>query len=268
MSYPADPYQGSSWPNPEDPDETQQADDYDLLVALRYGWDKFSRNAGVWIGLTLITSAIGFVIYLLVMAGVGALFVAVLASASSGTSPEMVGTMIGLATGGGLVVMVGTVLMPLVLLLVNMSLLRAAVDTVRGRDCTFKSAFRTEGFGQFVLLGLCFSGGFFLISVIAALAQSPVVSILGILAEVAFAVLFSFAPYFVLDRQISAGAALKASYQFVVHQPGPVLITVVLAGLVGGIGALVVIGTIVTVPVALIMTSYAVVKLQGELPAP
>lgn len=68
---------------------------------------------------------------------------------------------------------------------------------------------------------------------------------------------FLFAPFFLVDQDLGAIDAMKASWQHTSHQTIRTLLLILLSGLIATIGCAFVIGGIVTVPMALVMYAAA-----------
>lgn len=228
--------------------------------AVGYGWKKFSAAPVPFLLIGLIIGAVSGLVYL-----VGtAIFAGMLAAASASPTGEVNQ---GAVFAGLALFFVVMALGIFAAFVVNVGMQRAALDTVRGRPVTVGSAFRTENLGQYVLLYLLLVAAYVVISIV--LNFIPVLgSILSFLLILAAGVLFFFAPYFILDKGMSAIDALKASYAAARANLGQVVIVVLVTGLIAAAGGVLCgVGAFVTLPLALIASAYAYLMLQGEMPA-
>ena len=72
-----------------------------------------------------------------------------------------------------------------------------------------------------------------------------------------------FASFFALDLRLGAVPALRASYELVRANPGTVALAALIAGITAAAGVVaLVIGTLVTVPLATLLTAYTYRKLK------
>lgn len=239
-----------------EPSDAPVAGRVDLGAALRYGWRKFASNPWPFVLVLLLMGGLMALAYAVLLA----LFSALLASESGSGSFGVTAVLI-LVIGGPLVP-------TLVGLIAGMWLVRASVDAVRGRSVTFKSALRAESMGQYrALWGLLTVGAIVLTVALSFLHAFG--TILLVLAFVAGSVVTIFAPFLVLDRQISAIAALRTSYSMAVANLGRTTVAVLVLTLMSAAGGIVCgLGVFVTGPLTLIALASIYLSIQGENPAP
>ena len=229
----------------------------DIGAALSYGWNKFKANPVPFILILLISGAASGLVYAI---GLGMMAAVVVAAGESGGSSGVI-----IASILALVVTLAAVF---VMLVVNMALLRAAIDTARGRMVTLGTAFRRDDLTQYLALFGILVGGILVVNIVLAFIPG-IGSLLATVVGLAAGVLFFFAPYLVLDRRMPAVEALKASYAMAVANIGQTILVVLVVGLVSAAGALACgIGTFVTVPLSLIAAASIYLSLQGEPSAP
>jgi uncharacterized membrane protein len=233
----------------------------DIGSALKYGWAKFTAAPLPYILIGLIIGVVTAVVY-----GIAsAILAAVIASSINSTTGEVnTGGLVALTIITSVVFLIGA----FVALVANMGMLRAAIDTVRGRPVTVGSAFRTDDLAQYILLQVILVGAYLVVTIVLGLIPF-LGSILTFVAGIAIGVLFYFAPYFVLDKKMPAVEALKASYAAATANFGQVILVVIVTGLIAAAGGIVCgVGALVSLPVALIAAAFAYVVLQREPVAP
>lgn len=222
----------------------------DLGMALSYGWRKFAENPWPFILMILMIAGLVFVSYLVEVAVIGA----IIAGASSASSLTV-----------GLILVGLTPLIPtFVGLALGIGLVRASIDTVRGLPVTFGRSFRRDGIGQYLAFwGLLFVGVLVLVVVFSFL--QAIGTVLIILAAVASSVLTLYAPYLILDRRMSAIAALRASCAMAAANLGQTFVNVLVLGVVSSVGGLLCgVGVFVTGPLTLIALASMYMSAQGE----
>lgn len=222
----------------------------DLGIALSYGWRKFAENPWPFILMILMIAGLILVSYLVEVAVIGA----IIAGASSASSLTV-----------GLILVGLTPLIPtFVGLALGIGLVRASIDTVRGLPVTFGRSFRRAGIGQYLAFwGLLFAGA--LVLVVALSFLQAIGTVLIILAAVASSVLTLYAPYLILDRGMSAIAALRASCAMAAANLGQTFVNVLVLGVVSSVGGLLCgVGVFVTGPLTLIALASMYMSAQGE----
>jgi hypothetical protein len=140
---------------------------------------------------------------------------------------------------------------------VTLGLYRAALMVTAGETPELGKVFTTDRLGEFIIGSLLYA----LIVVVGL--------ILCIVPGVIAAVMLYFYGFYILDRNLSATDALRASYDLVRTHAGPVVALLLVALLVYFVGFLLCgIGVLVTGPIALIMVAYGYRVLNNEPVAP
>lgn len=222
----------------------------DLGAALSYGWRKFAENPWPFILMILMIAGLVFVSYLVEVAVIGA----IIAGASSASSLTV-----------GLILVGLTPLIPtFVGLALGIGLVRASIDTVRGLPVTFASSFRRDGIGQYLAFWGILFAGVLVLGVVLSFLQT-VGTVLLFLAAAASSVFTLYAPYLILDRRMSAIAALRASCAMAAANLGQTFVNVLVLGVVSSVGGLLCgVGAFVTGPLTLIALASMYMSAQGE----
>lgn len=218
----------------------QPADDWSIGDALGYGWTKFTQNVGQILLaalLLLIASAIGFGISVPIRNAVdngdGSFFVLELANA------------------------LAQIIVTFLTWIVQAAIVRGALDITEGRRFEIGGLFSRINIGNVVIAAL-------LVSIITFVG-----TLLCILPGIVAWFMLLFTPFFVVDRDLPAVEAIKASFNFTRANLGNMLVWVIVGGIVYVIGyCLCGVGIIVTAPVVLIGAAYTYKKLSGQPVAP
>jgi uncharacterized membrane protein len=224
---------------------------YDAVEAIKYGWAKFSKNAGPFVVGALIVAAISIGFSLL-----GQL----LAAAIFDTSPtrtidpdtglvtfESAGFLTGFLANA-LVSFVGQVITTLALA----GLLKMAFDAVDGREVSLGTMF--EGWDKVQVL---------VATILVGLATFVGI-LLCVIPGIIVAVLTAFTTAFVVDKKLGAVDAIKASIALVRDNLGPVIVWILLAIVCAVVGAIACgVGLLVAIPVILVSQAYTVRALTG-----
>lgn len=214
--------------------------------AFNWGWRKFTENLGPLILGTLI---LGAGVYLIV----GIVYAIMFAGAAASVDPntgEISGAGAGLLGIGGLFLVALTMFLSV---FVQAVVIRVSLEISYGRPVTLGSFFRVDDFGK-VLVAALLVGLFSAIGIM-----------LCILPGIIFAFFAQFTLYFVIEKNLSAMDAIKASFSLVNRNLGTVVVLylgVLVANLIGQM--LCGVGVLVSVPVGLLATVYVYRRLQGE----
>jgi uncharacterized membrane protein len=207
--------------------------------ALGYGWARFRGSPT--------TYALG----VLVLAG--GLAVAAVAGALVQTA------MVDVTSGLGVSLLAGALAVGLLVLaaqVLGAGFLRGALGVTEGRPFEVRDVLRTEGIGRIVTTGLVIAAGTFL------------GSLLCYLPGLAVAFLTQWSLYFVIDRGLGPGAAIRASVDLVTSRLTESLVWFVVGGLVVAAGAaLCGVGLLVALPVVLLGGAYTYRALTGQVVA-
>jgi len=212
----------------------------DVGLAISWAFDKFKSNAAAFVGLAAVVT----VVYVLQNIGTNALQNIVVDC----TNPETPGQVnactaeLGLSAIAAIVI---SLLFSLVAFIAQIGVQRAASRSTQGVPPTFAEMFTTQHLGKYILYMIVFAilGGLGLI--------------LCILPGLVVFFLLQLGPYYILDKGLSVGEAIKASYNAVSKNIGPALIMTILNVLVQILGGLFFgLLTLVTLPFACLFTAH------------
>lgn len=196
--------------------------------AISFGWSKFSRNAGVWIGVT-----------------VAALVLQILLSSIfngfdfSADPEDLTGDVTALS-------LVGTIVTSIVGYLVQAAFVRGALSEVDGQRPAFGTFLQIGPVGAVIIAGLLVGIG------------TSIGLILCILPGIAFAFFTWWTMQFVLDANQDAITAIKSSFNAIKTNIGTLLLLGLALVGINLLGALLcLIGLIVTIPVTILAVTYA-----------
>ncbi|KAA1398226.1 hypothetical protein [Aeromicrobium ginsengisoli] len=134
-------------------------------------------------------------------------------------------------------------LIPVSLLQTNLQ--RVALAIADGTTPTFAMLYDTRGFGRLLVTFLTLG------------AATLVGMVLCFLPGLAFGFFASFTILFVLDQDMRTVEAIKASFRLVREHLGLALLSVLLIGVISGLGSYaIVVGLAVSIPVSLLMQVY------------
>lgn len=195
--------------------------------ALGYAWNKFKANAGVWIGIT-------FIVFLIQVA-VSWIFGLDDSYRTSDFNDyfsvwRIVGTLVSMIVG----------------YLVSAALIRGALHEVDGTKPGIGSFFQFTNVGAIILAS-------FLVGIITSIGF-----ILFIIPGIILLFLTWWTLQFVIDQEKDAIAAIKASFEVISQNVGPLALLAIVLGLLNVVGALLCgVGLLVTIPVTEIASTYA-----------
>lgn len=249
------PPQGGFPPPPGGGFGAPQQQPFNIGDAFSWAWNKFSKNA--------VALIVSMLVYWLIFAVVGGLFYFVFASTLTNvvttTDPDSYSTQTtaDLSTGSIVVGIIGFVVILFLGFLAQASYSTGLLDIADGREVTIGSFFKPRNFGAAAVTAL-------LVAVIFVIGYALCI-IPGIVAIflLAYAVLFS------VDRGLSAGDALRSSFETVKANAGQSILATFLSGLVAGAGAILCyVGALVTGPLGQLVQVYAYRRLSGGQVAP
>jgi len=212
-----------------------------------YGWQKFTRNGGLFIGAGLVW----FVIFLVASGIVAAVFGGI-DHVFRATSGGRIGFSLGF--------LVVSLVAGLIGYLIQAIFIKAALDLTEGRRVGFGDFFRFVDAGPVVLTALI------LAAIGAVLGAIPVIG--GLAAFVVnFLLLFTF--WFVIDKKLSPVDAMQASYRLITANLSTMILFYLLVAATIIVGILVCfVGLLVAVPLVLLATAFLFRRLLGDPIAP
>ncbi|QIK83817.1 hypothetical protein [Sanguibacter sp. HDW7] len=221
------------------------ANPFDVGPAFSYGWERFKTNAGVFIG--------GMIAW---VAGVGIVFAilsAMLLGSASAAATSDAGGLGLFAAGFGFGFFVLLTLTGVLVLLASAGLTNAALVVTRTGRVSFGDFFKIPNLVQVLLVSLLV--GF----------ASGIVSFTGV-GPIVVAFFAVFALHFAIDKGMSAIDAIKASINIAKSNVGPVAILVIVAAIVASVGSVVIVGSLITAPIAMLATAFCYRRAIGEQP--
>jgi uncharacterized membrane protein len=240
---------------------------FDIGAGFSWAWNKFSKNAGPLIVPALVY---GLVIGAIAAVAYFAIFAAVLGTAgldsSSVTYDPNTGTYSGGFSDGGasvfsftfILIMVGAVLVFVVLgALVQSAYLNGVLKIADGQPVAIGDFFKPRNIGQVLIAGL-------IVGLLTAIGYG-----LCYLPGIIVALFTMFTYFFVIDRNLGAIDAIKASFDTVKNNIGSSILAFLIAGITMAVGGAVCgVGIIVALPVAQLLLAYTYRTLAGGQVAP
>ncbi|MGY4642943.1 hypothetical protein [Cellulomonas sp. URHB0016] len=222
-----------------------------LGESLSYGWNKFTRHGGTFIGAGLVwivgASLVGSLV-LLVFGGPG----------------EVFGTRTGMGMGRFSFpwILVST-LWSLLAFVVQAVFLRAALRVTYGREIGFRDFFDFADLGPVLLTALVLAGVNLVVGFVSWIPG------IGFLVSVVVNFFLYFTLFFVVDKRLQPVEAIRASVDLIRANPGSTVLFVLVAGLLVLAGFVAcVVGSFVAIPVVLLASVYFYRRLLGEPIAP
>ena len=205
--------------------------------ALTYGWEKFRANVG-----PIITAVVVYVVGSVVVFGL--LYATIFAAARGGDA--------GLA-GALFVGAIMVVAITLLAFLVQAGLIRGALAITRGERPTTAHFFTTDKLGPVVGASL-----------LVALATG-IGSLLCYIPGIIVAYLTQYTLYFLIDKDMGAIDAIRASVQFTIAHPGTLIVFAIVGYLILVVASVAcLLPLLVAFPVVLIAQAYLYKRLQDE----
>jgi uncharacterized membrane protein len=143
----------------------------------------------------------------------------------------------------------------LVSMVAYLGIFNAGLMATSGQPVDFGKAFQTDRWGDWIVFSILYG---------LLLAVGYALCLIGALFVIAF---WGLAPFYFLDQGKSAGEALSASLAATRSNPGLPLALGLLA-LVGWVGSIVCIGSLVTIPIAIIGAAFLYRQATGQSVAP
>ncbi|WP_102508019.1 hypothetical protein [Sanguibacter massiliensis] len=222
------------------------ADPFDIGSALTYGWERFSSNAvALVVGTLAWVAGVSIVVTILWGVLVGGSLFALL------TSPDTAGVFAA-GFGGGFFLLV--VLSVVLGLLAEAGQINASLVVTRTGRVEIGDFFKIPNLGQVLLASL----------VLVLAAAITAITIIGPLVVMFFGL---FALHFVMDKGMGAIDAIKASIDVVKKNLGSAILLTIVVSIVSAAGSIVLVGSLVTTPIALVALAFAYRRVIGEQPA-
>ncbi len=230
---------------------------YDAVGAIKYGWEKFSKKPAE----LLVPMLVALVVVGLVFAVIYAVLGALLLGGGGFTTDPATGVTTYDAGPGFLAFMVGYAVMLLFSVLVGQfvgaALVRGGVDTVDGRPVSMGSIWQGWDKGQVALAGLLLAVGI------------AIGYVLCIIPALIFGFLTQYTLFFVVDQEMKAVDAIKASIAFTRAHLAETLVFYLLASVTLFVGALLCgLGLLVAGPVVVVGSAYTYRVLNGHQVSP
>lgn len=218
--------------------------------AFGYGWNKFKANLGPILIAALAMFAVVATIQIMQAVVTSGNEIKFEVDADTGQLTSTSGGMLG---GSILASLFFGGLSFLAQLVIQSGIIKGSLDLTRGKSISLGSMFSGFDFVQVIVASL----------IIAA------ATIIGLVACVlpGLAVMFfsAFTLYFIIDKQMPAIAAIKASISFVMANAGTLIVFFLASIAAYIVGALLCgVGLLVAIPVVVIAQAYAYRTLQGE----
>ena len=230
--------------------------------AVSYAWAKYQKN---WTPFVLALLA-----YLGVFLVIGIIWIVISSAitssatkAGSFTVDPTTGQMtysdassLGLI-GGLLLTAVAVLLFTLLGYLIQANLIRGGLAVVRGQSVEFASFFKFDNFGPIVLASL-------LVAVLTAVGF-----FLCYLPGLAVSFFTGYFLFFLIDKNLSPVDSIKASFEFVKGNFGPLLLFWIVCAAITFVGAIVCyVGLLVAVPVVIVAQAFTYLKLNNQEVSP
>lgn len=149
-------------------------------------------------------------------------------------------------------------------LALSIGLVRASIDTVRGLPVSVKGSFRRGGVGHYLAFWVLMGIGMSVLAVMLS-ALKTFGTVLLVLVVVGSCVFTLYAPYLILDREMSAIGAIRASCRLAAANLGQTFISILALGALSLAGALLFgVGMFITGPLTSIALACIYLSAQDE----
>lgn len=212
----------------------------DIGAAISWAFDRFKANAAAFVGLAAVVT----VVYVLQGVGTSSLQ-NILVDCSNPETPGQLNACTAALGASAVAAIVISLLFALIAFIAQIGVQRAAIRSTQGVPPSFSQMFTTQNLGTYILYMIVFA----------------ILGMLGlflcILPGLVVFFLLQLGPYYILDKGMSVGDAIKASYQAVSKNIGPALMMTILNVLVQLLGGLFFgLLTLVTLPFACLFTAH------------
>ena len=220
-----------------DPVPTPQAS---VGTAISWAFDRFKANAAGFVGLAAVVT----IVYVLQNIGTTPLQ-NILVDCSNPETPGQLNACTAALGMSAIVAIVLSLLFALVAFVAQIGVQRAAIRSTQGVPPTFSEMFTTQYLGRYILYMIVFA----------------ILGVLGLILCILPGLLVFFflqlGPYYILDKGLSVGDAVKASITAVRANVGPALIMTVVNVLVQILGGMFFgLLTLITLPFAALFTAH------------
>ena len=222
---------------------------WDIGSAFSWGWAKFQQNVAQLIiaALAIFAGVVVYVIAYIIIAALSSSDVTCSTDSNFNYSCDTTGGLPWIVQFGLTFLLLGVLFLFITVIQVGMA--RGALGVTEGRPFKAAEVFKFENIGQVILLGLIYAVGFLL-----CVFPGVILSFLG-----------SYALFFIVDRNMGAVDALKASTNMITKDFGRAGVWALLALVITAVGEAVCgVGLLVAFPVALLGSAYTYKKLNGQ----
>jgi uncharacterized membrane protein len=234
----------ASMPPPPQP----SAPRIDIGAAISWAFDRFKSNAAAFVGLAAVVT----VVY--VLQGVGtASLQNILVDCSNPETPGQLNACTAALGASAVAAIVISLFFALIAFIAQIGVQRAAIRSTQGVPPSFSQMFTTQHLGTYILYMIVFA------------ILGMVGLFLCILPGLVVFFLLQLGPYYILDKGMGVGDAIKASYRAVSKNIGPALMMTILNVLVQLLGGLFFgLLTLVTLPFAALFTAHMYRQFNSE----
>ncbi|MCX6432417.1 MAG: hypothetical protein NTX29_06375 [Actinobacteria bacterium] len=212
----------------------------DVGAAVSWAFDRFKTNAAAFVGLAAVVT----VIQLVQQVGTRPLQ-NIVVDCSNPDSPGQINACTAAVGVSAIAAIAIALVFSLLAFIAQIGVQRAAIRSTQGITPTFSEMFTTQNLGKYILFVIAFA-----ILFVVGLA-------LCILPGLVVLFLLQLGPYYILDKGMSVGDAMKASVSAVTKNIGPAIFMTLINGLVAILGGMFFgILTLVTLPFACLFTAH------------
>lgn len=209
-------------------------------AGISWAFDRFKSSAAAFVGLAAVVT----VIQLVQQVGTRPLENIVVDCANP-DSPGQINACTAAVGLSAITAIAIALVFSLLAFIAQIGVQRAAIRSTQGITPTFSEMFTTENLGKYILFVIAFA-----ILFVVGLA-------LCILPGLVVLFLLQLGPYYILDKGMSVGDAMKASVSAVTKNIGPAIFMTLINGLVAILGGMFFgILTLVTLPFACLFTAH------------
>ena len=258
---PGEPNYGQPPPPPQDPygqppsgqspyGGATSGEPFSVGNAFSYGWKKFQANLGPILLAALVLFAAVVIIQIIQFIVTGGSDVSFEVDPATG---QLEDTSSGMLGGSIIASLFFGALSFVVQLVIQSGIVKGALDITRGKPISLGSMFQGINYAQVIVAALI-------------LAVATIIGfVLCILPGLAVMFLTAFTLHFIIDKDLPAIDAIKASVSFVMANAGTLIVFFLACIAAYIVGALLCgVGLLVAIPVVVIAQAYAYRTLQGE----
>lgn len=213
--------------------------------AIGYGWNKFKNNAGTWIGILVVAAVISIAVS------------AIFTDWGSITDTDSASFADSAGVGFSLWGIIGRIVTTIVGYLISAALIRGALHELDGNRPGFGAFFQFRNVGAIIIAS-------FLVGLMTGIGL-----VLLIIPGIIIAFLSYWTLQFVIDQDQDAITAIKSSFSAISQNVGPLLLLALALIGINFVGLLLCgLGLLVTIPLAIIASTYAYRVVVGGRVAP